>query len=252
MHPNRFLAFVLLSVLPLAACDLPISTAPDVELAPAGVEAALIVPVSMSRTPAVSFSRNTHPQGTWSATPVVIDFESLATSLTIAPVGTSYSEKGYTLTSTQDAVFSTWGSSSPHYAGSAGLFLNNLLDLDVILTRDNGTLFSAQSIDLAPMLAGRPGVVTFVGTRSDGTNVTQTHTTGAEAVFTPYALEGFTSLVELRWTQMFTGWQLHQFDDIVLADAQAESRDDCFEGGWQRYGFRNQGECLRILEAGKR
>lgn len=35
----------------------------------------------------------------------------------------------------------------------------------------------------------------------------------------------------------------------VLPDAQ--TKDDCKNDGWQDYGFRNQGQCIRFVETGK-
>jgi hypothetical protein len=34
----------------------------------------------------------------------------------------------------------------------------------------------------------------------------------------------------------------------VLSDAQA--REDCMDGGWEAYGFRNQGQCIRFVNGG--
>lgn len=232
MPPTRLLPLLVLAA--LAACDGAVSTAPD---SPSALRP--------------SFSAQSDGEAGWSDDAVVLDFESLATAGPIVGVGPVYTEDGYTLSATADGVFSSVGSTSPDYAGSAGLFLNDVRNLDVILTRDDGRLFSAESIDLAPVFTHTPGEVTFVGTRTDGTTVTQTHVTGTEFVFAPYALDGFTSLVELRWTQRFTGFKLHQFDNIVLSDAQAASKEDCFDDGWQRYGFRNQGECMRVLRTGR-
>jgi hypothetical protein len=30
-----------------------------------------------------------------------------------------------------------------------------------------------------------------------------------------------------------------------------ETRSDCVDGGWQAFGFRNQGQCIRFVETGK-
>jgi hypothetical protein len=35
----------------------------------------------------------------------------------------------------------------------------------------------------------------------------------------------------------------------VLPDAQ--TKDDCKDGGWEAYGFKNQGQCIRFVETGK-
>ena len=30
-----------------------------------------------------------------------------------------------------------------------------------------------------------------------------------------------------------------------------QTKDDCKNGGWEQYGFRNQGQCVRFVETGK-
>lgn len=35
----------------------------------------------------------------------------------------------------------------------------------------------------------------------------------------------------------------------VLADAQ--TKDDCKDGGWEDFGFRNQGQCIRFVNTGQ-
>lgn len=35
----------------------------------------------------------------------------------------------------------------------------------------------------------------------------------------------------------------------VLPDAQA--KDDCMKGGWQDFGFKNQGQCIQFVNTGK-
>lgn len=148
---------------------------------------------------------------------VTLDFESVATSDVIALVGPAHAEGGYSIAATEDGVFSTMGSSSSNYAGSTGLFLNSRRDLDVVLTRTDGKPFSALAIDLAPLQkSGTTAAVTFVGTRADGSKVTQTHVTSTKMSFATFPLEAFTSLVELRWKQQFTDRRLHQFDKVVL------------------------------------
>ena len=233
------------------ACERPAATAPESPSALETTATTAIVPVPESGSALrPSFSAHADPGASWSDAPLVLDFESLATADPVVAVGPTYSESGYTFGVSGDAAFASAGPSSRYYAGSAGLFLNNIESLDVILTRDDGKLFSATAIALAPLITGVPGVVAFVGTRADGSTVTQTVTTGTEMTFTPYALDGFTSLVELRWTQQFAGWALHQFDDVVVSDARPEAKDECFGGGWARYGFRNQGQCVRTFETG--
>ena len=30
-----------------------------------------------------------------------------------------------------------------------------------------------------------------------------------------------------------------------------QTKDDCKKGGWEQFGFRNQGQCVRFIETGK-
>ena len=36
-----------------------------------------------------------------------------------------------------------------------------------------------------------------------------------------------------------------------VADNDPKTKDDCKKGGWEGYGFRNQGQCVRFIETGK-
>jgi hypothetical protein len=90
--------------------------------------------------------------------------------------------------------------------------------------------------------------VPFTGTRADGSTVSVTFTTDGIAGFQTFTFEGFTDLMSLSWVQVYP---YHQFDNIELLPVDPEDKDDCRDGGWDRYGFRNQGQCVRFLEAGK-
>ena len=38
---------------------------------------------------------------------------------------------------------------------------------------------------------------------------------------------------------------------VAFGDAIPRSQGDCKDGGWERYGFKNQGQCVRFVETGK-
>ena len=42
-------------------------------------------------------------------------------------------------------------------------------------------------------------------------------------------------------------------DDLVVSDVivDPQTKDDCKNGGWEAFGFRNQGQCVRFVETGK-
>lgn len=40
-------------------------------------------------------------------------------------------------------------------------------------------------------------------------------------------------------------------DEIVSLYADPQDKDECKNGGWDAYGFRNQGQCVRFFETGK-
>jgi hypothetical protein len=44
-------------------------------------------------------------------------------------------------------------------------------------------------------------------------------------------------------------WDFDWVTFEVLPDAQ--TKDDCKNGGWRDYGFRNQGQCIRFVETGE-
>jgi hypothetical protein len=51
------------------------------------------------------------------------------------------------------------------------------------------------------------------------------------------------------------GEQTVQVDNVEINDTlytfELESKDQCKNGGWEDFGFRNQGQCVRFVETGK-
>jgi hypothetical protein len=43
-------------------------------------------------------------------------------------------------------------------------------------------------------------------------------------------------------------WQALANGDIAVVDAQSPaSKEDCRDGGWERFGFANQGRCIAFV-----
>jgi hypothetical protein len=125
-----------------------------------------------------------------------------------------------------------------------------------LLTREDGATFTVVSIDIAEFQPTNltPRQVSFTGTKADGTKVTQTFTTDGLAGFETFTLQGFNDLVSMSWVQAYP---YHQFDNIALdpvavgPQTKTLTKSDCWNGGWQQLGFRNQGQCIRFVETGK-
>lgn len=41
------------------------------------------------------------------------------------------------------------------------------------------------------------------------------------------------------------------FDNFIVDILDPVTKDDCKNGGWEQYGFKNQGQCVRFVETGK-
>lgn len=44
----------------------------------------------------------------------------------------------------------------------------------------------------------------------------------------------------------FTTW-----NEVVVPGCSPEVKDDCKDGGWENFGFRNQGQCIRYVNTGQ-
>ena len=173
-------------------------------------------------------------------------------------------EEGFTLSSPDAPAgpppFFTWGAGSPFYAGSASLWLN-FPGSTAVLAREDGGEFNVLSMDFAlQVFAPIASRVIVTGTQADGTTVSQELTIEPPAgpppgdfVLQTFALVGFENLVELSWQQAVPGPVPHQFDniDFEIPAAGPVTKDDCKKGGWEEFGFRNQGQCVRFIETGK-
>lgn len=185
----------------------------------------------------------------------VIDFEGLASPGTSFTFVGTYAEEGFTLVSESSSGDDAFGApqtdNTDFYQGSTAL-VNNAPDGVTTLTRGDGETFNVASIDIAELRLSdaSPREVPFTGTKADGSTVLATFTTDGLAGFETFTFEGFTELTALSWVQVAP---FHQFDNIALdpVDLQPQTKDDCRNGGWDEFGFRNQGQCVRFVETAK-
>ncbi len=132
----------------------------------------------------------------------------------IGPVGTTYSEAGFTFTQgpNETHAFTTYGTLENRYPGSTAL-LNNTIDGITTLTSSSG-LFSISSIDLALLNGPGSANVVFIGVYSDLSTITTTLTVTSFQSLTTFTFPvGFAGLTSLRWSQ---DAPFHQFDDLVV------------------------------------
>lgn len=242
----RRYAIVMPALAMLAACgDTIVDPVLTQDVDPAAVDAAAMRVGSSPGDPLATGA---------SAASVVIDFESLTAAGPSFTYVASHSEDGFTVTNPdypENDAFGAPQTGSTLYQGSTAL-VNNIPGDVTLLTKDDGGTFTAVSIDIAELAPTNPRArdVPFTGTRADGSTVMATLTTDGAAGFETFTFDGFTDLVSLSWVQLAP---FHQFDNITLAvgGVAPATRDDCRNGGWESFGFKNQGQCIRMVETGK-
>lgn len=152
---------------------------------------------------------------------VTIDFQSLEqVNDTLNNVGVFYSEDGYTLTDSSargdiSAIGWTYSGTLNNFfhKGSTAL-INDFFGITT-LTKENGSAFNLNSIDLAGFDSAPPFRVTFIGIKSDASTITQQFTGGN--LFSTYVFNEFTDLVSVEWRQTSP---LHMFDNINLTSVE--------------------------------
>lgn len=81
---------------------------------------------------------------------------------------------------------------------------------------------------------------------------TMTHTLTVPSG-TPTGAYDLTVKVEENWPPDSSTWGFSQTRSkagvVVIRDP--DSKADCKNGGWQKYGFRNQGQCIRFVNTGQ-
>ena len=61
-------------------------------------------------------------------------------------------------------------------------------------------------------------------------------------------------VVRLEFQQRFGFGEDYVGVNLTITDASPvdpTTKDDCKNGGWEQFGFRNQGQCVRFVETGK-
>lgn len=106
-------------------------------------------------------------------------------------------------------------------------------------TGDTGNLLAGSDLRVDSTQLGGP----FYGTWAD-----------AEAAAGSATIIGIGFAVDGSWATT-TGSQTVVLNSVTINDTTyhfaAQSKDDCKNGGWQTFGYKNQGECVSALAAGK-
>jgi len=138
--------------------------------------------------------------------------------------------------------FKTAGILNENYFGSTAPW-HHISTGTITLTNDNGAVFSVRSVTLAelpnrtqegdPINFG-PFDIEFVGTRNNGSQVSETVTVDSFITLAPYDLSALTGLVAVTWAQGAggSGVATHMFDDILVvvgccADNECDDGDPC-------------------------
>jgi len=58
-------------------------------------------------------------------------------------------------------------------------------------------------------------------------------------------------VVKLEFQQLYGFGEDYVGVNLTITMASPTTKDDCKNGGWEQYGFRNQGQCVRFIETGK-
>lgn len=175
------------------------------------------------------------------AAPVILDFESFRVDDALIHNHAGELEfQGFTILSVPPPGnafrFSSAGTLHPLFPGSTALW-NGQSNAENILTASNGGAFSLFSMDLAALPPGAsdpagmtdpgPFDLTFTGTRSGGSTVSNTFTiNNTFLALERFAFTGFQNVTSVSWFQgsgfnppgpPLPGQATHQFDRIVVA-----------------------------------
>ena len=168
---------------------------------------------------------------TESAFSAVINFSSLSQAGSgFSNLGTTVTQDGYEFISTPGSygigTLGVWQDASPNHP-SGGTQNTSLAeyyaDAQTTMTATNNSPFQLNGIDLAPWGSNQNGtmVVTFVGTKSDNSQVKQIFTVnnsnGSTPVLQNFTFNGFTDLVNVKFIQGFNpSSTAYQFNNIVV------------------------------------
>ena len=143
----------------------------------------------------------------------VITFDPIAS--TGQQLYSSYTEAGFSITSTSNS-FASWGSTESDHTGSQALFQNSINGVTE-LSKVGGGAFSFDSIDLSEVYNQTSYAatnVTFVGALSGGG--TTSVSVDLDLIFGNQTFNfgnAFSSVTSMSWVQTFN---YHQFDNLVM------------------------------------
>jgi hypothetical protein len=172
---------------------------------------------------------------------VVMDFESLASPF-YSYLGSSYTESGFTITSSLDPfafAYQIWGSDSPYSTGSTAVTNGQIAS--TTLTQVGGGAFTLASIDLADYANANPSyyygggggaipipvTVDFIGYLVGGGTVSESFTTDALLGMQNFNFTNFTNLTSVEFGS--TGsFPYFQFDNINVTSANSTAVPEPF------------------------
>ncbi|MEM7807004.1 MAG: SdrD B-like domain-containing protein [Planctomycetota bacterium] len=169
-----------------------------------------------------------------------LDFEDLAHSSSTITIST-YEKDGYTLGSTSDnglysGTFTVFGPTSDRWAGSWGV-MDNVSPRHAYIERDDGMPFDLLGLDVARWSSGWIAPVQIIGTRQDGSTVTQTLPSPSAVAFESFDTPNLTDVVRLDWNDSGSYGYSHQLDDIRLRTSGLSEVADADFGEWQTPAF---------------
>ena len=151
---------------------------------------------------------------------LTIDFESLMVADSSShSVSSPYFEDGFQVASTNGVLaFASWGTASPHFAGSTGL-ANNDAAMTTLSKVDNSA-FDVASIDLSDFFnvvaSNSRIIIHFQAVHQNASTITHTLDVPRFFGFQTFPLPGFTNITSLSWDQSAHSSVPHQFDNIVI------------------------------------
>lgn len=177
---------------------------------------------------------------------VVLDFEEITGPDEVLHLDT-YTRDGFVVSGSGPFV-AVIDPASIWWSGSKALF-NNIMGGTTTLAREDGGLFRLASLDLAelPPFGPAPRIITFTGTRADGSQVVETVTTDGSAGFETATFSSFHAVTSVMWAQEA---DFHQFDNVTLGAPAPTTKEQCLDA-WEDFGFKNRGLCIRLVETGK-
>jgi hypothetical protein len=165
------------------------------------------------------------------ASPVSISFSSLSQSGSgMFAEGGTITEDGFTFAS-GDGAFDVWEVPAANLPGllAANTSLFEFFAGSTTTLTDGGSVFTLNSVDLAPVITAGTGSFTvgFTGMRADLSTVSQTFTAvdGTPPALQTFVFSGFNDLVKVTFTQgtnmgfFATQDTAYQFDNLLLTSA---------------------------------